>query len=152
MVVLWGGSVLMSEGPLYRTLKCRTLGQCLFLYLSLLLPCGTSCMWSRALPYMWAPTVQGYFTQKKTPTPIGPPKDPRHRPTVQCRVLGGGGFLLARYPCRPIGAPPRSAEDPGQVTTSQRYSGVLGAGGIHPPRGNFHLTNLSKIHQKVTYK
>ena len=27
-------------------------------------------------------TVQGYLAHKKTPTPPGPPLDPRHRPTV----------------------------------------------------------------------
>jgi len=26
--------------------------------------------------------VQGYLAHKKTPTPLGPPQDPRHRPTV----------------------------------------------------------------------
>ena len=27
-------------------------------------------------------TMQGYLAHKKTPTPLGPPKDPRHRPAV----------------------------------------------------------------------
>ena len=27
-------------------------------------------------------SLQGYLAHKKTPTPLGPPKDPRHRPTV----------------------------------------------------------------------
>ena len=26
--------------------------------------------------------VQGYLAHKQTPTPLGPPSDPRHRPTV----------------------------------------------------------------------
>ena len=26
--------------------------------------------------------IQGYLAHKKTPTPLGPPQDPRHRPTV----------------------------------------------------------------------
>ena len=26
--------------------------------------------------------IQGYLAHKKPPTPLGPPKDPRHRPTV----------------------------------------------------------------------
>ena len=26
--------------------------------------------------------VQGYLAHNKTPTPLGPPQDPRHRPTV----------------------------------------------------------------------
>jgi hypothetical protein len=26
--------------------------------------------------------VQGYLAHEKTPTPLGPPEDPRHRPTV----------------------------------------------------------------------
>ena len=26
--------------------------------------------------------VQGYLVHKKTPAPLGPPYDPRHRPTV----------------------------------------------------------------------
>ena len=30
-----------------------------------------------------ARNVQGYLAQKKTPTPLGTPKDPRHRPTVE---------------------------------------------------------------------
>ena len=29
--------------------------------------------------------IQGNLAHKKTPTPLGPPKDPRHRPTVGSR-------------------------------------------------------------------
>ena len=35
-------------------------------------------------------SVQGYLAHKKTPNPLGPPLDPRHRP-VDGKVLGGGG-------------------------------------------------------------
>jgi hypothetical protein len=28
------------------------------------------------------PLVQGYLAHKKTPTPMGPPQDIRHKPTV----------------------------------------------------------------------
>ena len=42
--------------------------------------------------------VQEYLTHKKTPPPprttIGPQAQP------YCRVIGGCGFLWARYPCR----------------------------------------------------
>ena len=27
--------------------------------------------------------VQGYLAHQKTPTPLGPPEDPRHRPTIE---------------------------------------------------------------------
>ena len=27
-------------------------------------------------------TIQGYLAHKKTPTPLGPPQDPMHSPTV----------------------------------------------------------------------
>jgi len=50
------------------------------------------------LPAGWASWVsfglilgvlQGYLAHKKTPTPLGPPEDPRHRLTV---VFYGGTF------------------------------------------------------------
>jgi hypothetical protein len=34
------------------------------------------------------------------PLPLGPPQDPRHR--TYGRVLGGGCFLCARYPCSAV--------------------------------------------------
>ena len=52
----------MSEVPLYLKTKCTDLPSLL---------CG----------------LQGYLANKKTPTPLGPPLDPRHRPTVGS--LGG---------------------------------------------------------------
>ena len=32
-------------------------------------------------------TPQGYLAHKKTPIPLGPPEDPRHRPTVESHTL-----------------------------------------------------------------
>ena len=49
-------------------------------------------------PYWWRSlAVQGYLAHKKTPTPPGPPYDPRHRPTVGS---WGIAFFKVRYPCR----------------------------------------------------
>ena len=42
--------------------------------------------------------LQGYLTHKKTPTPLGPPWHPRHRPMVGSQE--GGLFFYLRYPCR----------------------------------------------------
>ena len=36
--------------------------------------------------------IQGYLAHKKTPTPLGPPQDPRHRPTLGSY---GGAFSCA---------------------------------------------------------
>ena len=54
----------------------------------------------------WAPTfdpssvrnVRGYFAHKKTTTPLGPPCDPRHRPTVESQ---GGAFSYELTPVAP---------------------------------------------------
>ena len=46
----------------------------------------------RQTPRPWH-TLQGYLAHKKTPTPPGPPKDPRHRPTVGSE---GGAFPYER--------------------------------------------------------
>ena len=55
---------------------------------------GDACATPRAIPgnVAWKASVvggnrslknvQGYLAHKKTPTPLGPPQDPRHRPTV----------------------------------------------------------------------
>jgi len=40
-----------------------------------------------------ADSLQGYLAHKKTPTPLGPPYDPRHRPTVGS---SGGAFSYER--------------------------------------------------------
>ena len=53
--------------------------------------------------------LQGYLAHKKQPPPLGPPKDPRHSPTVGRRgvflvkevpLLGGGAkrFLMSELP------------------------------------------------------
>ena len=39
----------------------------------------------------------GYLSHEKTPTPLGTPLDPRHRPTVES--LGFAFYCQARYPC-----------------------------------------------------
>ena len=42
------------------------------------------CFWFAVRLFVqWS--VQGYLAYKKTPTPIGPPQDPGHRPTVGLR-------------------------------------------------------------------
>ena len=41
------------------------------------------------------PTVQGNLARKKTPTPLGPPQDPRHRPT---EGSWGGAFFESEVP------------------------------------------------------
>jgi len=40
--------------------------------------------------------VQGYLTDKNSPTPLGPPQVPRHRATVVS--YGGGVFLISEVP------------------------------------------------------
>ena len=40
--------------------------------------------------------VQGHLAHKKTPIPLGPPWDPRNRPTVGSQ---GGAFSYVRCPC-----------------------------------------------------
>jgi len=45
--------------------------------------------------------LQRYLAHKKTPTPLGPPQDPRRRPTegsAYGRVLVGGGGLVSEVP------------------------------------------------------
>ena len=42
--------------------------------------------------------VQGYLAHTKTPTPLGPPKDPRHRPTV-----GSSGGAVSYRRGNPVG-------------------------------------------------
>ena len=86
-----GGLFLMSEVPLYETFKAKFWP------------------WNLDLAFRWKPlrhfdvfpirseaamrhrgysrirtrtTLQGYLAHKETPTPLGPPLDPRHRPTV----------------------------------------------------------------------
>ena len=39
--------------------------------------------------------LQGYLPHNKTPSPLGPPYDPRHRPTVWSQ---GGVFSLSEVP------------------------------------------------------
>jgi len=39
--------------------------------------------------------VKGYLAHETTPTPLGPPQDPRHRPTVGS---SGGASSYVRYP------------------------------------------------------
>ena len=71
----------MGEVPLYLAL-CRCI--CLCLSLELFLARARSL--SRSLTFSLARSLsrarQGYLAHKKTPTPLGPPYDPRHRPTV----------------------------------------------------------------------
>ena len=44
---------------------------------------------------LWFPAnLHGYLAHQKTPTPLGPPWDPRHRPTESC----GGGVSCERGP------------------------------------------------------
>ena len=57
MVVLGGGRFLVSEVPLYRPFPAEKRHE------------GTE-------------LVQGYLAHKETPAPLGPPEDPRQRPTV----------------------------------------------------------------------
>ena len=58
-------------------------------------------------------TLQGYLAYKKTPTPLGPPQDPRHRPTAGS--LGGAFSYERGTPVSPTG-----------VTRSQRHTPPLG--------------------------
>ena len=45
--------------------------------------------------------VQGYLAHKSTPTHLGPPWDPTHRPTVGSWTPGGGCFLVSEEPLYP---------------------------------------------------
>jgi len=44
--------------------------------------------------------LQGYLAHQKKPTPLGPPWDPTHRPTVGS--LAGAFVLYVRYPSTQI--------------------------------------------------
>jgi hypothetical protein len=64
--------------------------------------------------------VQGYLAHKKTPIPLGPPQDPRHR-LVRIPVLNGGEGVDARGVgggLRPGGDRPASAHMPTGVPHS----------------------------------
>jgi len=43
---------------------------------------GSDSTYQELGPRRGAGCIQGYLAHKKTPTPLGPPQDPRHRPTV----------------------------------------------------------------------
>ena len=90
MAVLEGVQFLMSEVPLYLlTVGCS--GEVARQELELQRVNSTyqkeNCVGLRLR------VVQGYLAQKKTPTPLSSPYDPRHRPTVGS---SGGAFSCQR--------------------------------------------------------
>ena len=49
----------------------------------------------------WRSHVQGNLARAKMLTPLGPPWDPRHRPTAGSYTVGGCISMSWRYPCTP---------------------------------------------------
>ena len=78
----------MSEVPLYQDLRTNLLSSAVggpsnWTNSAFLAPIHPPCLPTHEHQYITLSfKIQGYLAHKKTPTPVGPPSDPRHRPTV----------------------------------------------------------------------
>ena len=69
---------------------------------------------------------QGYFAYKKTPTPLGPPQDPRHTPSVGSSA---GAFSYERgTPARGFTGNQMGQEHPSRTLRVNRLQSDMGAG------------------------